>query len=278
MSAGCGSQGGTGTEDGPARSTTQSGSGAATSAAPTTGSPATSTAPGPPATSVATSEPHIPADPDSALVGCVARPAPTDEPSATFPFGALGRAEPLALGDPLRTAFEQATLRGGGGDPASREAPVVLDRRGDVVVVGNLDPPGLVAVMTRDDTRTGWEAGAASACPVNLPVVLPDGIAAVTWRLDPAAAAPGPADTTVHLWLDDDSCPGDTRLDHRLRPTEVVARDGQVLIGITADPPASGGGCSSSVAIPVPLTVELPQPLGDRVLADGLVLPPRAAT
>lgn len=280
------------TETGTGTDTGTGGTGGSTTRPPGTVAPANpsgSTPPGVggPANPTGSMPPEasalLPTDPDTTLVQCDLATGPRTGPTPAFPFGAIARAEPLPEGDPLTTAYRQMPVRGGPNPTTSSDAPtpIVLSRTPAIAVIGNANPPGQVTVLVSDWTgqdvpasALSWSVVYTTTCPAHLPVVLPGGMHGIGFSLDRQRPAPEPTDTEVDLWLTDDGCPGDPPLSGRLHPVEVAVDAEQVRLGITADIAPSGGGCTSTVAIPVPFTVELPEPIGDRVLVDGLVLPP----
>jgi hypothetical protein len=85
-----------------------------------------------------------------------------------------------------------------------------------------------------------------------------------TWRIDPADP-PSAESTTVSVLLTERACAGGRSPEGRILPPDVVYHADRIVISLSAR--SWPGDCPSNPEHR--LTVELDQPIGDRVLADG---------
>jgi hypothetical protein len=98
---------------------------------------------------------------------------------------------------------------------------------------------------------------------------VPEGINSVDWRLDPARPAPEPASGTIAVILNERPCVSGQEIGDRLLGPQVVMTDTQVFIAFAAErPPGDTFDCPGNPE--TPFVVELPEPLGDRELIEGL--------
>lgn len=104
------------------------------------------------------------------------------------------------------------------------------------------------------------------------PLLAIDDLNAATWRL-PRDEAIGPGTTVFRARVTEIPCVGGQPSDDRLQPPIVVYGEETVLVAFVVTPPADGGGdCPGNP--PASVEVELREPLGNRILLDGGVLPP----
>jgi hypothetical protein len=96
-----------------------------------------------------------------------------------------------------------------------------------------------------------------------------------SWWLDPAAAAPTPTSTTIHALVREESCASGKTPDGRIEPPAIDLTDTAVTITITIRRRPGAQDCQANP--PFPVTIALPEPLGDRMLFDGSGTPPRNA-
>ena len=96
-----------------------------------------------------------------------------------------------------------------------------------------------------------------------------------SWWLDPAAPAPTPTSTTIHALVREQSCASGKTPEGRVEPPAIDLTDTAVTITITIRRRPGAQDCQANP--PFPLTVTLPEPLGDRTLFDGAGTPPRNA-
>ena len=132
---------------------------------------------------------------------------------------------------------------------------IVVARDGDGLAFMELD---------LDGTIWRWTSATSSGeCPLQLQV--PEGLGVVTWRLDPAGAPLVPEATSIDVLATERECAGGQEMGDRLVGPEVLMTEDEVLIVFAAEP--IYGECPGNPEQPV--TVELPEPLGDRVVRDG---------
>jgi hypothetical protein len=97
----------------------------------------------------------------------------------------------------------------------------------------------------------------------------PDGLNTVDWRLDPEA--PPDADATLEVLVTERQCVSGLPLGNRLRGPQVVMTADAVHIAFAAQPPPGNAfTCPSNPEARV--TIELPEPLGDREIIEGLAI------
>jgi hypothetical protein len=229
-----------------------------------------STATAPTATSDVTAEPRPAATPlviaDPALpLSCGGE--------ERFPAGALGGVGQAELETDAPAAVLRSVIAEGGEPdifPADGWHRVVSDLDTVVfVALGPGDPPWVMVEATRGPD--GWTAGGYGACDAQ--PVLPAGISMADFWLDPAAPAPAPGSTTLNGVIVERACANGKPPTNRVRPPIVVYEEQAVTVTVTVSEIAGGADCPSNP--PVPITIELSQPLGERTILDGSVFPPR---
>ncbi|MFF3670733.1 hypothetical protein [Microtetraspora malaysiensis] len=123
------------------------------------------------------------------------------------------------------------------------------------------------------DGRPGWHLRASSHCDLRRDLG-ELGVADVT--LDPAAPPPGPDSRRISVLVHERECASGRRADGRIRllGVEPTAEEVRVVLGVRRVD--AGGGVVTCQGNPAtPFTVELDEPLGERVLTDASVYPPR---
>jgi hypothetical protein len=103
------------------------------------------------------------------------------------------------------------------------------------------------------------------ACPLHY--VVPEGLNAVDWRLDPEVARDASA-TTLAVLVTERECVSGQAIGDRLRGPQVVMTDDVVRLAFAAEPPPGDVSCPGNPEARV--TVELPAPLGDRDIIEDL--------
>ena len=106
--------------------------------------------------------------------------------------------------------------------------------------------------------------------PCELRVALPDGLHPVEVLLD-REATPEPSSTEIHLVVTEVGCAAGRDMGDDLLAPHVVETADAVLVAFGVVPPLDDE-CPSNPSARV--TVELDAPLGDRVVLDGLAIPP----
>ncbi len=190
-----------------------------------------------------------------------------------FPAGALGGVGQAELETDAPAAVLRSVIAEGGEPdifPADGWHRVVSDLDTVVfVALGPGDPPWVMVEATRGPD--GWTAGGYGACDAQ--PVLPAGISMADFWLDPAAPAPAPDSTTLNGVIVERACANGKPPTNRVRPPIVVYEEQAVTVTVTVSEIAGGADCPSNP--PVPITIELSQPLGERTILDGSVFPPR---
>jgi hypothetical protein len=98
-----------------------------------------------------------------------------------------------------------------------------------------------------------------------------------TWWLDPAAPPPTATATKVRALIESPMCASGRSPEGRIEPPTFDLTDAAVTISFEIRWP-SGAGQDCQGIPPFPITIDLPEPLGDRTLLDGSETPPRDAT
>jgi hypothetical protein len=128
---------------------------------------------------------------------------------------------------------------------------------------------GGIAFMGFEFRDGAWQwAGASAGGPCPLQTSLPEHLQVVTWRVDPAAEPLTAEMTSIPVLVTEAACASGKPVGDRLVGPEVVVTDTEVLIAFAARTQGGAQTCPSNPETGV--TVELPEPLGDRVLRDGL--------
>ena len=131
----------------------------------------------------------------------------------------------------------------------------------------------LAAVERRGD-RWLW-AGESSGSRCEPAVVLPEGLGRVDVHLDPDNL-PSPEATEIALLVTEQGCANGREMGDALRGPQVVETDDAVVVAFAVVPITGGADCPGNP--PTPVTITLPEPLGDRVIQDGLYFPPKTVT
>jgi hypothetical protein len=127
-----------------------------------------------------------------------------------------------------------------------------------------------MAFMTVERATDAWEWSGSQigeGCP--LYYVTPDGLNTVDWRLDPASPVDA-SNTTLAVLVTERECVSGQELGNRLRGPQIVMTDDTVRIAFAAEPPSGNQTCPGNPEASA--TVELPAPLGDREIVEGLAI------
>lgn len=112
-----------------------------------------------------------------------------------------------------------------------------------------------------------WVPGVIDACEPKA-VQIGDGNA--LWWLDPDYATPGPAATELHVLIMETGCSGASSPEGRILPPVVTIQDDEVHLAVTVRARGGFATCPGNPALPV--TIVLPEPLGDRTLTGDSAL------
>jgi hypothetical protein len=147
----------------------------------------------------------------------------------------------------------------------------VLTRSADEVIwvahVAGRDPGFATATVRHVDGR--WQIDGFAQCH---PTVVTGGLGLATWSLDPAAPSPGPEASSFIALVTERDCASGQPPGDRLLPPSIIYESNRVLVIFTLRPQSGNQDCQGNPSTPV--TVELPEPLGNRQLLDGAFLPP----
>ena len=99
---------------------------------------------------------------------------------------------------------------------------------------------------------------------------------AASWWLDPQAGAPAPASTRIAALLLELACASGRSPAGRIEPPEIEPTDTTIVVTYRVRHREGGQDCAGNM--PFPITIRLPDPLGNRKLLDGSENPPRDAT
>ncbi len=116
-----------------------------------------------------------------------------------------------------------------------------------------------------------WSGSSIDGNPCDLQYALPERLNTVEWRLDPSAPAPGPDATDLHVLLTERECVSGQEIGDRLVGPQVIITETDVRIVFAAEPPPGDAfDCQGNPE--TPFTVELPEPLGNREIVEGMAI------
>ncbi len=209
--------------------------------------------------------PPISPDPSSILLTCGG--------AERFPSAALAGVGAAELEDDAPTAVLKSILA----EPADPD--IFPDHGWHRVAVG---PGGVLFVapgqgvpwvqVAATPAADGWTADLYGECHAQ--PVTPDGIGLADFWLDSAAGRPGPDATTLSGFIHERSCASGKPPNGRIQAPMVVFGEGSVVVTVTVRQRPGAQDCPGNPDT-TRITIELGQPLGDRVILDGSVFPPR---
>ncbi len=192
----------------------------------------------------------------------------------TFPAVALQGPGGAELGEDAAAAAMRAELAGGGDPQLPRSGwhrVAASDSRAQFVARGVGTPWVSIAV---EKGPSGWTLDSTGEC--HLAVLVGAGIGHATWWLDPAAGPVGPTTRKLQALVHEDACASGRAPVGRVVPPLIAYGDDAVVVVVGVGPLPGGQDCPG--APPAPYTIELREPLGNRALLDGGIVPPRDAT
>lgn len=240
--------------------------GVAPSNQPTTTESRSTTSSPPGSSSVGELDVIVPPDangeyPDDLLVSC---------DQGAFPIGALDDIRPLEQADPGGVAEAIAPfLANEEGQNWPQDGWQVLHQTDDRVhLVARSEHDGLAHMyVTYDDSGWTWSGSSLAGDECRLKFVIPEEFNTVEWRLDPAELSE--TSTEVAVILNERECVGGIEIGDRLVGPQVVMTATQVFIAFAAErPPGDAFDCQGNPD--TDFVVELPEPIGDRELFEGL--------
>lgn len=202
--------------------------------------------------------------PPDLMVGCWSGPY--------FPFSALETIEPLETADPGGVAEAIAPFLGGEeGQAWPQDGWLILLESEDEVLVVNRGTHGIAFMnVTKEEGSWRW-SGSQSGPPCPLFYGTPEGLNPVDWRLDPVVPAPEPMSTSLRVLATERSCVSGREIGDRLLGPQVVMTVADVRVAFAATPPPGEFfACPGNPE--APFTVDLPEPLGDRIVVEGLAI------
>jgi hypothetical protein len=141
----------------------------------------------------------------------------------------------------------------------------VITRAPSQVVFARGEPPLLATTRIEEVEPGRWAKTGQGPCPT---LIERDGIRPGNWALDPTMPTPTEASTTIHILVEEVECHSFEPVLPRLQEPDIEYTDGAVTISIYfTPPPGPGQTCPGTPAEQT--SIELGEPLGDRVLLDG---------
>lgn len=104
-------------------------------------------------------------------------------------------------------------------------------------------------------------------------LVYPPNIGLATWVLDAGDRALTPASTTFFALVTERDCASGRAAIGRILGPTIAFLDDRILVAFGVRPQTGGGAHTCQGNPPVPIRVELGQPIGDRMLVDPAMLP-----
>lgn len=201
--------------------------------------------------------------PDDVVVSCPKGPS--------FPFGALEEIQRLeSVGADGMQAAIRPFLANPEGQLWPQEDWMLLHATDDrALLIASMDDGGGIANMTLEKAGEMWvwrNASLGGECPLEYTV--PEGLNRVEWTLDPAADL-SPSVRVIPVVVTEVECTSGQTVGGRLLGPHIVMTSTEVLIAFAATPPEGEfQECPGNPSLDV--IVELPQPLGDRAIREGM--------
>jgi hypothetical protein len=218
------------------------------------------------------------------VVGCQATPNPV-QPFARVTCAGPPAFDPAVLDQPggaeRGDGAEAAALRGALA-PTNTDADVALPDSGWIQVTrtgaavkyvaqGGEGPGLAIVALTRRDGQ--WILDRSGRCEV-LPEIRA-GLELAMWRVA-AGQQLGPETTEVDVLVTELGCNSGQDAEGRVLVDRVVSDERSVIVVMATAPRGGAQECPDNPE--TPFVLNLPEPLGERVLMDGYSLPPRDAT
>jgi len=189
-----------------------------------------------------------------------------------FPIGALREIRSLEQVDPGGVAEAIAPfLANEEGRQWPQHGWQVLHRSDDEIQLVAKRADGLLAFMTVSNDGSGWTWASASlpGDPCELEFTVPDHLNTVEWRLDPDGAGLTAESTAIPVILQERECVSGQEIGDRLVGPQIVMTETQVFVAFAAQRPQGAAfDCQGNPTSP--FVVELPEPIGDRQVVEGL--------
>ncbi len=207
---------------------------------------------------------HLPGD---TMIGC--------RTDLGIPFSALDEV-PLLVDSSLPEVEEaiKPFLESEEGSHWPQDVWLVLHRTDDRVLLVHSDgtaAESTLAFMEVEKDGSEWRWAGSSiggGCP--LEVMVPTGLNAVDWRLDPSSEPLTTASTFIHVLVTERACASGQVIGDRLLGPQVIVTDTDVLIAFAAQVQGGIQTCPGNPETAV--TIELSGPIGSRVVTNGMTL------
>lgn len=189
----------------------------------------------------------------------------------SFPIGALDQLAPIPADDPdSMLAAIEPFLAGEEGQFWPQEGWQLLHESPEEAILVTPTEENLAYMfLTRRDEGWSWSGSSINGNPCELQYAIPEGLNTVEWRLDPSGPQPGPDATGIDVLLTERECVSGREIGDRLLGPQVVMSDTEVRIAFAAEPPPGDAqDCQGNPEMAY--TVDLPEPLGDRDVVEGM--------
>lgn len=204
--------------------------------------------------------------PGGLMIGCRSGPS--------FPLAALGSIAPVALPE---YEFVAAAIEPFLSSPEGAFWPQngwhVLHATGETVLLVHVESganPGADEVSFMTVSRTGDEwawSGSSATDNCELQTVLPPGLSRVDWLVDPGVPI-DPDATEISVLATERECASGQPMGDRLLEPDIVITDDAIYLAFAARAQDGAQTCQGNPETQV--TVQLPEPIGDRPILDGL--------
>ena len=195
----------------------------------------------------------------------------------SFPLAVLNQPGGVDPAEDQPAAILHATLRETAGLAEGEGLPAegwIRAAQTDDVVLFVARAQGTAWSMVKVEIRdTGWTADSYGQC--HLQPVVPDGANLAVFRVAPGEEL-APESTEIDVLVTELVCNSGQDARGRIRPLSIAPAAGTITVIFTVVPRQGDHECPGNPD--TPYTLELADPLGDRVLLDGSEVPPRDAT
>ncbi len=189
-----------------------------------------------------------------------------------FQAADLDEIVPLSEGDPggVTEAIEPF-LSSGEGQFWPQDDWMILRQTADEILLVHSDDTELAFMnVSQEDGEWTFSGSQTSNGPCPLYYLVPEGLNTVDWRLAPGEPSNANA-TTLDVVVSERECVSGQAIGDRLLGPQVVMTEGALRIAFAAEPPPGDAfDCPSNPETRV--TVELPEPIGDREVIEGLAI------
>ncbi len=211
----------------------------------------------------------VPSDgttPDPGTQGAAARytcgSLPFDPAILDHPGGAEFGADPPAV-------LLRAHLEGPDADRLPRTGWTLVGSTPDHAEFVARNPAGAVSTVTLEKSGGFWAVGGWGDYE---PMAFVDGRSIATWTFDPAVGPPAKGNRSFTALVTERACTGSQEMGDRLLPPAVAYGPTTISVVFSAVPLQGGHDCAGNPSTRV--TVQLAEPVGDRVLRDAAFFPP----